>query len=74
MLELIPFHCFKLELPAIEHNKVLSFQTICWLPGERSLPIGLLVTYNFEPYNCENILNDQLQHLVCALKRTRLTY
>ena len=43
MFECIPDHCFKLELPAIEHHKLWSFQTLCWLPGERSLPIGLLV-------------------------------
>ena len=36
-------HCFKFELPAIEHHKLWSFQTLCWLPAERSLPIGLLV-------------------------------
>ena len=37
-------HCFKLELPAIEHHKLWSFQTICWVPGERSLyyPLGYL--------------------------------
>ena len=33
------------ELPAIEHHKLLSFQTLCWPPGERSLPIGLLVKF-----------------------------
>ena len=32
------------ELPAFEHHKLMYLQTVCWLPGERSLPIGLLVT------------------------------
>ena len=31
------------ELPAFEHDKLMNVQTLCWLPGERSLPIGLLV-------------------------------
>ena len=36
-------HDFKLELPDIEHQKLWSFNVLCWLPGDRSLPIGLLV-------------------------------
>ena len=28
-------HCFKLQLSAIEHHKLWSFQTLCWLPGEQ---------------------------------------
>ena len=38
------------ELPAFEHRKLWCVQTLCWLHGERSLPIGLLVfvnLYNF---------------------------
>ena len=31
------------ELPAFEHHKLMYLQTLCWLQGERSLPIGLLV-------------------------------
>ena len=31
------------ELSALEHRKLWCFQTLCWLSGERSLPIGLLV-------------------------------
>ena len=31
------------ELPVFEHHKLWYLQTLCWLPGERSLPIGLLV-------------------------------
>ena len=31
------------ELPAFEHHKLCCLQTLCWLPGERFLPIGLLV-------------------------------
>ena len=45
MFEFIADHCFQLELPAIEHHKLWTFQTVCWLPGERSLPIGLLVEF-----------------------------
>ena len=30
-------------LPAFEHHKLMNLQTLRWLPGERSLPIGLLV-------------------------------
>ena len=32
-----------IELPAYEHAKVLCLQTVCWLPGEPSLPIGYLL-------------------------------
>ena len=31
------------ELPAFEHRKFWCLETLCWLPGERSVPIGLLV-------------------------------
>ena len=31
------------ELPAFDHRKLWCLQTLCWLHGERSLPIGLLV-------------------------------
>ena len=31
------------ELPAFGHRKLWCLQTLCWLHGERSLPIGLLV-------------------------------
>ena len=31
------------ELPALEHRKLWCLPTLCWLHGERSLPIGLLV-------------------------------
>ena len=33
------------ELSAFEHRKLWCLQTLCWLHGERSLPIGLLVPY-----------------------------
>ena len=32
------------ELQAFEHHKLINRQTLCWVPGERSLPIGLLVS------------------------------
>ena len=32
-----------LELSAFEHRKLWCLQTLCWLHGEQSLPIGLLV-------------------------------
>ena len=38
-------NCFKLELPAIEHNKLWTFQTLSLLPGEQLLSIGLLVLF-----------------------------
>ena len=30
-------------------SKSLCLQTLCWLHGERSLPIGLLVLYSLRP-------------------------
>ena len=33
------------ELSAFEHRKLWCLQTLCWLHGERSLPIGLLVIF-----------------------------
>ena len=33
------------ELSAFEHRKLWCLQTLCWLHGERSLPIGLLVLF-----------------------------
>ena len=41
-----------LESPAIEHHKSWSFQTLCLLPGEWSLPIGLLVWCVTRTYLC----------------------
>ena len=41
MFEFILDHCS--ELPAFEHPKLWCLQTLCWLPGERLLPMGLLV-------------------------------
>ena len=41
--ELVPGHCLSSELPAFEHHKLWYLQTQFRLPGERSLPIGLLV-------------------------------
>ena len=31
------------EKPSFEHSKIWCGQTLCWLSGERWLPIGLLV-------------------------------
>ena len=35
------------ELSAFEHRKLWCLQTLCWLHGERSLPIELLVSLFF---------------------------
>ena len=37
------------ELSAFEHRKLWCLQTLCWLHGERSLPIGLLVLFVMTP-------------------------
>ena len=38
------------ELSVFEHRKLWCLQTLCWLHGERSLPIGLIVVYfSFSP-------------------------
>ena len=34
------------ELSAFEHRKLWCLHTLCWLHGERSLPMGLLVFEN----------------------------
>ena len=58
------------ELPAFEHRKSCCRQTLCWLPGEQLLPIGLLVldylwlfhllnAAHFENSNAYNFLCDQ---------------
>ena len=49
------------ELPAFEHHKLWCLQTLCWLPGERSLPIGLLIWLIFLGMNVLNIyyFNDE---------------
>ena len=36
------------ELPAFEHSKIWCLRTLCWLSGEQSLPIGLLVVFPTE--------------------------
>ena len=40
-------HCFKFRVTClkIEHCKIWCLQTLCWLSGERLLPIGLLVSF-----------------------------
>ena len=43
VFELVPGHCLSPELPAFENHKLWYLQTQFGLPGERSLPIGLLV-------------------------------
>ena len=45
VFEFIPDHCSSSELPALEHHKLWCLQTLCWFPGERSLPIGLRVSW-----------------------------
>ena len=46
LVELVPclrFFVSSLKLLAFEHHKLMYLQTLSWLPGEGSLPIGLLV-------------------------------
>ena len=33
-------------VPAFEHHNLCCLQTLCWLPGKQSLPIGLLALYS----------------------------
>ena len=49
------------ELSAFEHRKLWCLQTLCWLHGERSLPIGRLVLILA---NSED--PDEMQHYAAA--------
>ena len=60
------------ELPAFEHSRLWCLQTICWLPGERLLPIGLLVlrVLNLDIFPIRNALGC----LVCVICNSNSLY
>ena len=59
------------ELPAIEHHKLWSDQTLCWISGERSLPIRLLVCLNYLGL-CPFITTCSPAYLDCFISTKRI--
>ena len=69
VFELISGHCFSSsELPAFEHRRCL--QTLCWLHGERSLLIGILVYLSNRASMKPENLRSRKAHLTRCHKNT----